>query len=390
VATSTLTPDQVLEEVRAKVPALVEFAARGLPQMFDKQKGLFCYRMQKTSQGLVLEGTSPRYTLITLLGLERFAAAGGEFPLDTRAILCSLLSRTEWINNIGDLGLVLWACAKILPGGVEEICSRQDLNGAPARFDDGREAKTTELSWFLTGLSYAVLMGAKQSAQLAELAAGIYRLVKNNQGDYGIFGHQARGSRLTGNMRARIGAFADQVYPIYAFTQYAKAFGVCEALTNAVQCGEAICRAQGTLGQWWWHYDAVTGDVIGKYPVFSVHQDGMAPMALFALSEAANTDFSPSIYKGLRWIYGANELNYEFRDLDTKVIWRCIDARRYDRYWRPIVALLGLREMVRQPNELAVVFESRPYESGWLLYAFTPFGLGDPKGRSSRSGQTHR
>jgi len=73
-------------------------------------------------------------------------------------------------------------------------------------------------------------------------------------------------------------------------------------------CAEAICRMQGPSGQWWWHYDARNGRIFERYPVYAVHQDGMAPMALFALGEVARLDFSEPIYKGLAWISGNNEL----------------------------------------------------------------------------------
>ena len=60
------------------------------------------------------------------------------------------------------------------------------------------------------------------------------------------------------------------------------------------------------MGQWWWHYDSLTGNVFQRYPVYAVHQHGMAPMALFALADAARLDFSQSICNGLAWIYGGN------------------------------------------------------------------------------------
>ena len=40
----------------------------------------------------------------------------------------------------------------------------------------------------------------------------------------------------------------------------------------------ASCRVPH--GQWWWHYDVRDGSVVERYPVYSVHQHAMAPMAL--------------------------------------------------------------------------------------------------------------
>ena len=38
------------------------------------------------------------------------------------------------------------------------------------------------------------------------------------------------------------------------------------------------------------------------YPVYSVHQHAMAPMALLDLRAAGGTDYMPAIAKGLQWL----------------------------------------------------------------------------------------
>ena len=238
-----------------------------------------------------------------------------------------------------------------------------------------------ELSWFLAGVSHAAIARAAGSELLSALAFETHRLVAHNLGEHGIFSHHTKGANLADRMRARVGAFADQVYPIYAFSRFAHAFSVEEAAKDALRCALAICRWQGPLGQWWWHYDAVTGKVISQYPVFSVHQAGMAPMALFAVSQASGADFSTNIYHGLRWIYGANELNFDFRDSGANLIWRSIYARRYRRYWRPLAARMGIREKPLPHSSLAVLHEAWPYEIGWLLYAFASHQAVGPRER---------
>lgn len=357
-------------ELQAAVPELVQFAVRGLPQMYDPASGLFCHALRKSEQGWSRVGQSGRYTMMTLLGLQRHEAAGGEPFFDLAAILDGLLAKTEWIDNLGDLGMLLWTCALLKPAAVEEICGRLELRNALNRYPAAGHGNTMELSWFLTGLSHCGLAGAADRELLSSLAFETHRLVAQNQGDSGIFGHHFRGANVVERMRARVGAFADQVYPIYAFSSFAQAFDVEEAAKDALRCGESICRLQGPLGQWWWHYDAVSGKVIGRYPVFSVHQAGMAPMALFKLSQVSGADFSSYIYRGLKWIYGENELNCDFRDPHTHLIWRSIDAKHYRRYWRPLAARIGIPEKEARPSALRVLREARPYEIGWLLYAF--------------------
>jgi hypothetical protein len=98
------------DQDRATVNRFVNLAVRGLVPMFDRQQGLFCYKLKKTAQGMVQEGVSQRYTAMTLMGLHRLEQAGAVSPLDTNAILQALLSDLEWANNIGDLGasVALW------------------------------------------------------------------------------------------------------------------------------------------------------------------------------------------------------------------------------------------------------------------------------------------
>ena len=105
------------------------------------------------------------------------------------------------------------------------------------------------------------------------------------------------------------------------------------------------------------------------YPVYSVHQHGMAPMALLALEETCRADFNVHINRGLRWIGGANELDQDLQDRDAGVAWRCIQPPKSNPYSTGVRALMG-KEPSRGP--LHILYECRPYELGWLLYALAP------------------
>ena len=150
----------------------------------------------------------------------------------------------------------------------------------------------------------------------------------------------------------------------------AAAFGDDAGLQSAISCAERLCELQGPLGQWWWHYDAVEGRVIGRYPVYSVHQDGMAPMALFELSRASGRDFSGAIFKGLSWIYGHNELSMDLRDAGHSVIWRNIHQPKAERYLEEIRMFGSVEGRVFPARRLKVLFECHPYHLGWILFAF--------------------
>lgn len=354
------------------VAQLRTLAVEGLVPMFDTESQLFCYRLRQGNTGLIREGLSPRYTIISLLGLNQCEKAGMACGFNVKTILNPLLQDTRWIKNVGDLGLMVWLCALAWPERLGEMSASWDVRNALRRFGEARFRRTTELAWFLAGLAHLRLASRGGGVpEVPDLAATVYRLLRQNQGDSGIFGHQARTGTLSGIVRGHIGSFADQVYPIYALTMFARAYGVQKAFEAAGNCAEAICRAQGSLGQWWWHYDARAGRVAERYPVYSVHQDGMAPMALFALADEARFDFTEPIYRGLEWIGGDNEAGCDLRDMGRKVIWRSICHRSRYRVWRDRIRYsVGGGTAPASRDHLNILLECRPYHFGWLLYAF--------------------
>src|SRR5208282_4041336 len=306
------------------VRELISLAARGLVPMFDPRNQLFCHRLLRTEQGIVREGLSPRYTIMTLLGLRELELSGMDSPFDTRAIYASFMRDTNWIKGIGDFGLLIWLTATFDPDHLGDLLSKFDCETALDRYPDAREALTMELAWFLAGLAHAAETSAKLVSTLTDLSVETYHLIEENQGEDGLFGHMSTKNSLEGRLRGRIGSFADQIYPIYAMSKFAKIFQLEDPLGPALECASAICGAQGESGQWWWLYDARSGRISSRYPVYSVHQHGMAPMGLFAIEEATGKCFKKNIYKGLRWIYGTNELGVDMRDSAQNIIWRCV------------------------------------------------------------------
>ncbi len=355
---------------------LNRMALRGLVPMFVAEKQLFCHRLIHTSQGMVCEGLSPRYTIMTLLGLHELERTGARSPFDVNALYASFVQDTSWIHGAGDLGLLIWLTAACAPDQIDGLFRRFNLETALDRYVDAREAKTMELAWFLAGLSHAGLACPEKLSGLRDLALEAYHRLERNKGKSGLFGHQSTTMSVAGFLRGQIGSFADQIYPIYAMSKFAVAFHLEAPSSLALDCAAAICGAQGELGQWWWLYDSQTGRISSRYPVYSVHQQGMAPMGLIAVEEATGRSFQEPIYRGLRWITGANELGEDMRDTSQNLIWRCIyPQRKYSKY------LNVVRSLVRTPSdksseaELKILYEDRPYELGWLLYAFGRFGV---------------
>jgi hypothetical protein len=362
---------------------LLKLATNGTQAMFNVERRAFCYRLRQSGLGLVQEGLSDRYTMMTLLGLHRAEASGLISPVNINAVLLRLVRDTSWVTNVGDLGLLLWLSAVVSPERLRECCDNARLDSLLNGLRKKREKRTMELAWFLSGLAHMKLAGAAGWRDEAELARSAYAGLQATRGKAGLFGHVARDGSLGGLLRGRIGSFADQVYPIYALSKYAEAYRVPDALEMARQCADQICRLQGPLGEWWWHYDAKLGRVFEGYPVYSVHQDGMAPMALFALSEALNEDYDEPIYRGLQWIGGNNQLGRDLINDSEQVIWRNIYHRQeYSARFESVRRAVAGATSPEGTSDLVVRHECRPYHFGWLLYAFA--------GRSISESGRHR
>ena len=376
--TSTLESMQVQPVIRAeraqitKAPttsALCELAAAGLVRMFDPEKQIFCDAYIRTENGMRRERVSHRYTMMTLLGLARYERFGNPSGIATAPVLDALINDVTWINTAGDLGLLLWTCAELNPERLPDVYKKVGAQTALARFADGRSGSTFEVAWYLTGLASCYLAGHRDLPGLAKQTTTTRRILESNCGPSGVYGHLSRTASWAGRCRGRIGSFADQVYPTIAFSRLSQGLQDNEARKLAMRTAEKMCELQGPMGEWSWHYDSVTGRVVSRYPVFSVHQHAMGPMMLFAASEATGRDFSDAIYKGLAWISN-NELHQDFVEPSLGLVWRCIYLDRIDAWSDAALRFLQLRQGPVSASRLKVRYECRPYELGWMLYAF--------------------
>src|ERR1700722_12025663 len=206
-----------------RVTHLLELAIRGLEPMYDAETSLFCHRLKLTPAGNVREGISQRYTVMTLLGLLRAESAGFRSSVNIEATIDALYGNTEWVNNIGDLGLLLWLSAAS-PSRLDRFYATFDLENALRKYADVRKRPTMELAWFLTGLTYASRAAKTKRACLEPLARRTYGLLQSNQGKHGLCGHMSKWKSLAGAARGHIGSFADQVYPILAMAHFGQFF----------------------------------------------------------------------------------------------------------------------------------------------------------------------
>lgn len=361
-------------------PLLNSLALRSLSYLFDEKEKLFSERVTLSKDGYRRDSVSQKHTVIALLGLHRFAESGETLPFDTEAIQDVVFQDRSWVKSAEELGLLSWLAAMHLPDRLGAVLDEFSFERALTNYDDGRQGMTVGLSWFLAGIAHVALAQPARISELTDVAVDAYRLLQGNQSHDGIFGHAASARFPRGAVCSRFGTFYDQVSAIYALSTFAKAFQIEEPLESALACANSICALQGDLGQWWFLYDKRTGCVVSRYPVLSVHQDGMAPSALQALGEATGRSFQPAIQNGLSWITGANEIGADLRSQDRALIWDSIDfEKRIARYWDAALRFANISQQ-GPVDRLKIRYEARPDHFGWLLYAFGKSGL--PNSRS--------
>ncbi len=359
-----------LAQSAGKIEQLLDIAVRGLHRMFDASTGIFCDQLVRQGEEWKQVGVSPRYSLMTYLGLHRAERAGTTTGFQPRELTQNIAKDLKWLTNVGDLGCLLWAAAEITPGDVPALWTRLNPESALDSYSDGRNGATMELAWLLTGLAKANAV-APQLPKLRTVADSTYQRLMQNRGKSGLFGHLSRKAGVRGFARGHVGSFADQVYPTIALSEVSTSFGQKDALDVALHTARKVCSLQGPLGQWWWHYNSDTGTVVSTYPVYSVHQHAMGPMMLFAAMDAGGVDFGTHIYKGLDWIT-TNELGIDMREGSAPLVWRAIAQTSAGKWKTRVNATLRPKSAARAvPGKLSLVAECRPYELGWMLYAWS-------------------
>jgi hypothetical protein len=223
-----------------------------------------------------------------------------------------------------------------------------------------------------------------RARRLAEAAAA--ELVQRWSGASGLFSGR-RGMHSRSDLRPRsllyrrLTSFAHQVYSLHGLAAHARAISG-HVPDCAVETADRLVEEQGPLGQWWWIHSARDGRVIEGYPVYSVHQDGMAFLALAPLQNLGAGRYDAALWRGLRWVDGANELQESLVHRDRDLIVRCIQRAGSEadgpsglsvRMMRDTqVASWGLRQAAgtrAEPAGLEILLECRSYHLGWLLYA---------------------
>lgn len=350
---------------------LIDISINGLNDLYIEDDLEFAEKKKLIHNKIIIEGKNTRYTLINLLGLFKAEShslnISRQANIDLNKIIKTQINNVHKYTSAGDIGLLLWATSLISPEDIPSILTKVKFNSILKDYKDTRSKITMEISWLLTGTLIASTFSETFKKSIGNLPEKLYSILKNNYGGKGIFKHQCT-STLLGNLRGNISSFADQVYPIYALVLYSKMNNNKEALLFAKECSLKICEHQGKNGEWMWHYCAKTGKVTSQYPFYSVHQDAMAPIALYAIQKATGINFEDNIFKGLEWLT-KNTLHADMISQEHNAIWRAIGPKGLYRKVRSLFTHVGININDEYKN-LDVLKESWSYHLGWLLFAF--------------------
>lgn len=344
--------------------AIIDLSLRGLERMYDAPRETLFSVSFESGRREIVEHLGVRYTVMSSLGVHDAIAAGRETTLDPKLLLQSGLARHP-SEAIDHLGMALWAESSIRAGVAEDLVARllQALDSDLSR-EIGRV-----LAWALTGL--ALHAADDDDPKVAAACQRLWRIARdqcwNPKG--ALFNH-----RVSGRFFERTQSlFSTQIYWVYALATFGRVFKNEAAVAIARQCAQRLIELCDERGGWPWRYDAPRGQVTERYPVYAVHQDAMAPMALRALGAACGDDFEPAITHSMNWLWRTECGSVV--DHAEQVIYRAVRRRyplnraAYRLGWG--MALAGRQSpLVDRPVGLRMNRTCRPYHLGWVLHAW--------------------
>ncbi len=346
-----------------------EFCVARLREALNPATGLFDRQLRDRKWDATLGTEDMTSTAICLIGIHRRgdAKSVGLDPARTSEALFQVARRRMYA---GGTGLVLWANAVWNGIPYPEAMRAMGLGSADPTVLP-RSLTTMEVAWLVSGLLHE-LKRSKDAAARAAFDGALAELRRRYRREAALVDHCSSAAPAGDRLRLWIPNFADQVYSLQAFSFAAREGMGAENLDTAAAIAGRLVALQGESGQWWWHYDTRSGSVAQPYPVYAVHQHGMAPMALRALAAAGGPVHEEPIRRSKAWLTG-NELGAELIDEAAGTVWRDIEhaGGRFSSLVRQARSVLGIPEghTAAKTQQLRVNYETRPYEWAWCLYA---------------------
>lgn len=361
------------ESLTGRLGDLAGLALDALPDWTDPAgSGLYSHKTYVRSERYVNEGANALYTAVCLVGLLSHGSRRAIDLADAKRF--DALAAASGNAGPSAVAAILWAFALADDGRSATFLSQ-------LKSTDPSRVTAMDLGLILS----AAALTAERQPALRGRAMDVARaaapeLVGRFVNRASVFRGPARVASRRDVIHKHVTSFASQVYPIHGLAEYARVTG--EPLPpEARRAANHVVAAQGQFGQWWWMYHTGSGSVLDGYPVYVVHQDAMAFLALAPLQNLGVASYAEPLTLGLRWMFGDNELRECLVWRDPPFFGRAIQRTgsdadhfggmsRADHARLVIGSVVGRGKGVRAaPDQLEVLAEDRSYHLGWLLYA---------------------
>ncbi len=314
------------------------------------------------------DASTLRAGTIVLLGLLRADEVGVRHPFSTGALRTRILGDLGGQSaGPGELGLALWAESRADGGAIGEITGLI-MRQVAGRFD---RITLEQLAWLVSGLTASSeRSGGEQTATLLDQAEGE------------LLARMAAGTGLMHDPYHRIGGgltpVAGQFHSLIALDQLVRSERGENDREPAQRLASALLSLQREDGSWPGIVDSLRGEAAAFYPVLTVTQVALAPIALRGASRLGlEGDFDGAIARSIAWAEGENRLGFGLIHEQEARLDRGILPRRdpgaVSRGFSTAARRLRGRLVEPQPERLILDPDVASEDLGWLLEAWAGY-----------------
>lgn len=300
--------------------------------------------------------------IVVLLGLLGTEEAGSDQPFSVGALRTRVLGELGGSEiSVGELGLALWAESRAggeAIGEIDGLLQRATVKGL-------EKVPLEQLAWLSSGLSEsAVLTGDPSTGLVRDVKAELLsRLTPDG---------------LSRDVHARrLGAavpVASQFHLLHALCQMVRA-GDPELREPADRLARGLLGLQREDGAWPGLIDPVRSSAAVIYPVLTVTQLAIAPIALRAAAELdLDIDFESTVGAGMKWTEGGNALGLELvHEADARIDRGILPKRTPGALGRGISsAARRIRGQAFEPDQKQLIIDpdASSEDLGWVLEAW--------------------
>jgi hypothetical protein len=309
---------------------------------------------------------SLRAGAIVLLGLLRADEVGLEHPFSTGALRTRILGDLAGPDaGPGELGLALWAESRADGGAVNEITGLLSEKLSKG-FD---RIPLRRLAWLVSGLTEASARVGRRSELDSLLEGAETALVARAVTETGFMSdlHHRIGGGLT--------PVSGQFHSLTALELAERAGRAAAAAGAARALLSALLEIQREDGSWPGVVDPIRGEAAALYPVFTVTQVALAPLALRQCGETGLPgDVGAATDAGIAWAGGNNRLGFDLVHENEARLDRGIMPKR-----KPTAVSRGftsaarrLRGRLPEPERSDLILdpEVSSEDLGWVLEAW--------------------